>query len=267
MPIRLAPSILISKSEAMVTLANEHRPFRFSPKGPIQRWGFAPAPERGTWPGCAKTTVESCLLKRARSGERSAFDELSERCRASLLRIARGILRDEADAQDSVQDSLLSAFVNLKRFDGRSTFLTWATRITINCCLMRLRSRRKYYERRVNAQVTDEQYKEIGCATPNPEQTAIRDEEKRLLHLAIDVLPEPLRMVVEIKEIQDRSLEETASLLGISVTAAKARLFRAKGLLKRRLCSKWGPRYQRSTTDTEDRAAAIRSSLPSASGL
>jgi len=100
---------------------------------------------------------------------------------------------------------------------------------------MRLRSRRKHYERRVDKAVTHEEYEEIRCVRLNPEQVASRDEEEKRLHFAIDALPEKLRSVLEIKELQERTMEETASLLGISVTAAKARLFRAKGLLKRRV--------------------------------
>jgi RNA polymerase sigma-70 factor (ECF subfamily) len=217
-------------------------------------WSLAPAVETGNCPGWAKNSAESALLESAKSGCASAFGELSEWCRAPLLRIARRILRDEADAQDAVQDSLLNAFVNLSRFEGRSAFRTWATRITINCCLLRIRSRRKHHERRVEAEVSDEEHKEIGCATLNPEQAVTRDEEKRLLHLAIDALPEKLRRVVEIKELQDRTTEEAASLLGISVTATKARLFRAKGLLKRRVSSKWWQCHQHSRTGTLGRA-------------
>ena len=262
-PTRVAASTLISTPEAIVALANEHRPLRFCPEGRIRRWGFAPAAGTRTSSGCAKNSSEPRLLERARSGDHCAFGELSERCRAPLLSIARRILRDESDAQDSVQDSLLNAFVSLGRFDGRSTFLTWATRITINCCLMRLRSRRKHYERRVDADVTEEEYKEIGCAALNPEQATTRDEEKRLLHLAIAALPETLRTVVEIKELQERSMKEAASLLGISLTAAKSRLFRAKGLLKRRLSSEWVRAISVRRTAAQDRAFAIRSSLPS----
>jgi hypothetical protein len=74
-------------------------------------WSFAQAVEMGNRLGWAKSSAESALLESAKSGDASAFGELSERCRAPLLRIARRILRDEADAQDSVQDSLLNAFV------------------------------------------------------------------------------------------------------------------------------------------------------------
>ena len=206
-----------------------HNSSSIATKAPF--WSCAPAAQSGNRIDWAKHSAESALLESAKSGDTSAFGELSERCRAPLFSIARRILRDEADAQDSVQDSLLKAFVNLTRFEGRSTFLTWTTRITINCCLIRLRNRRKHHERHV--EVSPKEHNEFSCAELNPEQAVGGDEEKRLLHLAIDALPETLRKVIEIKELQDRTTEETASLLGISVMATKARLFRAKGLLKR----------------------------------
>jgi RNA polymerase sigma-70 factor (ECF subfamily) len=200
-------------------------------------WSYAPAVKLENRLDWARHAAESALLESAKSGDTSAFGELSEQCRAPLFSIARRILRDEADAQDSVQDSLLKAFVNLTRFDGRSTFLTWATRITINCCLMRLRRRRKHQETHVEVEVSAKEPKEMGGTQRNPEQAVREDEEKRLLHLAIDALPEKLRRVVEIKELQDRTTEEAASLLGISVMATKTRLFRAKALLKRLVTS------------------------------
>jgi RNA polymerase sigma factor (sigma-70 family) len=97
------------------------------------------------------------------------------------VRIARRILRDEADAEDSVQDSLINAFVNLRSFDGRSTFLTWATRITINCCFMRLRGRRRYYEKRLDSEIAEKVYTEVGCTALNPEQIVARDVQRLIL--------------------------------------------------------------------------------------
>lgn len=240
MPTRFAASISLPTPQAIVALANERGPFRSSPVGQVRRRGVASHPETRNCFECAKKSPEFGLLERARRGDHSAFGELSERCRARLLTLARRIVRNEADAQDSVQDSLLSAFVNLRRFNGRSAFFTWVTRITINCCLMKLRSRRKYYGSRMEADHTGEEYEEIECATLNPEEAAVRDEESRMLHVTIGSLPETLRIVVEMKDLRDRSIKETASLLGISVAAAKARLFRARGLLAGRLSSKRG---------------------------
>jgi RNA polymerase sigma-70 factor (ECF subfamily) len=237
---RFAASISLPTPQPIVALANERRPFGSSPGGQIRRQGVASHTETRNCFECTKKSAESGLLERARDGDHSAFGELSEQCRARLLAVARRIVRNEADAQDSVQDSLLSAFVNLRRFDGRSAFFTWVTRITINCCLMKLRSRRKYHRSRMDAECTGEEYEEIKCAALNPEEAAARDEESRLLRAAVGSLPKTLRIVVEIRDLQDRSIKETASLLGISVGAAKARLLRARGLLGGRLSVRWG---------------------------
>jgi|SRR5271168_4724336 len=220
----------MSKSHSQTNIAAWSRPTGTS----IGVWSFARAPKSRNCPEFTKVSADFILLQRAKSGDSAAFAELSERCRLPLNRIARRILRDEADAEDSVQDSLLNAFVNLLSFDGRSTFLTWATRITINCCLMRLRGRRRYYETYLDSEIA-EAYRGVGRATLNPEQITTRSMEDRQLHLAIASLPEKLRVVVEIKELQDRTVREVALLLGISETATKARLRRAKGFLKRRL--------------------------------
>jgi RNA polymerase sigma-70 factor, ECF subfamily len=239
-PTRLATSISLPAPQPIVALANERRPFGSSPGRQIRRKGVASHTETRNCFECTKKSAESGLLERARNGDHSAFGELSEQCRARLLAVARRIVRNETDAQDSVQDSLLSAFVNLRRFDGRSTFFTWVTRITINCCLMKLRSRRKYHGSRTERECTGEEYEEIKCAALNPEEAAARDEESRILRAAVGSLPKTLRIVVEMKDLQDRSIQETASLLGISVGAAKARLFRARGLLGGRLSARWG---------------------------
>lgn len=179
-------------------------------------------------------STESELLKRAKNGDASSFGELSERCRASLMRTAHRILRNEFDAQDVVQDSLLKAFMSLGQFHEQSTFQTWATRITINCCLMRLRSRRMHLERCLGPGILDEKYFEIAGSTPHPEEIAVRREEERLLKATIDVLPKKLREVVELKELRELKLEDVASALGTSRSATKANLFRAKGILKKR---------------------------------
>jgi len=227
----------------------------------------AGVPKSRNCPEFTKVSVDLFLLQRARSGDSAAFAELSERCRLPLTRIARRILRNEADAEDCVQDSLLNAFVKLRSFDGRSAFLTWATRITINCCLMRLRVRRRYHQACFDSEITEEVYGSIGRMTLNPEQIITRSVEERQLHLAIASLPEKLRIVVEIKELQDRTVREVASLLGISATATKARLRRAKGLLKRRLSLRLSLCHQPSTkADGRARAAQCAVRCPRTAG-
>jgi RNA polymerase sigma factor (sigma-70 family) len=214
----------------------------------IGSWSSARLPKPHARVEPSKSRAERALLENAKSGDTAAFGELAQRCRAPLMRTARTILRDEADSEDSVQDSLLNAFANLRNFDGRSTFLTWATRITINCCLMKLRSRRRHYERRVDSQIMEQVSTRLASPTLNPEQVVMRDVEQRQLKLAIAALPAKLRSVIEIKELQGRSAPEAASLLKISVPATKARMFRAKGLLKRSLSSK----FQRQLSSSAD---------------
>jgi len=217
---------------------SNRRAFARSSEVRVGEWSCSRVPKTRTCLESATNAAEPVLLERARSGNGAAFGELSDRCRASLMRIARRIVRDEADAEDCVQDSLVNAFVNLRGFDGRSTVLTWATRITINCCLMKLRDRRRQREKRLDSEITEDVYAEVECTRLNPEQSVARSVEEQQLHLAIDSLPEKLRIAIEIKELQDRTLREAAALLGISAAATKGRLFRAKGLLKRRLSSK-----------------------------
>src|SRR5258708_697846 len=157
----------------------------------------AVAPERFISIRPGQTVTESNLVKVVRRGDGLAFGELGEWSRERLLRVATRILGNNADAEDAVQDSLLNAFVKLRMFDGRSTFLTWVTRITINCSLMRLRTRRKYCERYRDTE-TGNEYEEANCPDPNPEQIVAREEEKKLLYAAVDALPNRIKVAVKV---------------------------------------------------------------------
>ena len=175
---------------------------------------------------------EKELLARARAGDQAAFGELCKRSEPRLLRMARHIVRNEEDAQDAVQEALLNAFRNLSAFDERSSFFTWATRIAINSSLMQLRKRRHFFLKFTDYAPDDLAVKD---PSPGPEALLAEKDEQKLLHEAIRSLPRKLRVVVELKQFQERSIEETASVLSITCPAAKARFFRAKEMLKNRL--------------------------------
>ena len=188
--------------------------------------------ERPRASGDSRLLAEKELLARARGGDQAAFGELCKRSEPRLMRTARHIVRNEEDAQDAVQEALLNAFRNLSTFDERSSFFTWATRIAINSSLMQLRKRRQFFLR-----FTDDASEDLALKDPAPDPEALLAEkdEQKLLHEAIRSLPRNLRIVVELKQFWDCSVEETAAALSISSPAAKARFFRAKETLKNRL--------------------------------
>jgi RNA polymerase sigma factor (sigma-70 family) len=181
------------------------------------------------------------LVEAAKRGHSTAFATLSERYRKQLFRAAHRITRSCEDAEDAVQDTLLRAFVHVRDFDGRSSFGTWLTRIAINSALMILRKKRPSLEI-----VTDcnEDFGADGLRyviadhRPNPEGDYAQSEEESMLKRAIQSLRPTLRVVVQIQELQERSLRETAEALGISMAAAKGRMFHAKKALRRSVIPK-----------------------------
>jgi RNA polymerase sigma-70 factor (ECF subfamily) len=173
---------------------------------------------------------DEALVAGAKMGHGRFFDELHERHRERMSRVALRITRHREDAQDAVQESFLNAYVHLKKFDGRARFSTWLTHIAINAALMKIRKNRSSREVRVE---DGEEAVEPRDCTPNPEEICARTEQKAALRDAIAKLRPTLRNVVELHDLQECSLPETAEALGISVAAAKGRLFHARTALRR----------------------------------
>jgi len=183
-----------------------------------------------------KETTERNLVKAAKSGQSSAFATLCQRHAPQLLRATHRITRNREDSEDAVQDALLRAFVHLGDFDGRSSFATWLTRIAINSALMSLRKKRTWREIAIAGPDdfgADSKVYDIADGAPNPERRYAQDERERILKHAINGLRPTLRQVVEMKQLQERSMQETAEAMSISVAAAKARLFHAKLALRK----------------------------------
>ena len=180
--------------------------------------------------------AEKSLVEAAKGGHSTAFGTLCERHAQQLLRAAHRITRNREDSEDAVQDALLRAFVHLRDFDGRSSFSTWLTRIAINSALMILRKKRTSLE---SAMVGADDFGpdgpgyEVPDRAPNPERRYAQSEEERILKRAIHSLRPSLREVVEIQQLQERSMRETARAMCISVGAAKGRLFHAKAALRK----------------------------------
>jgi RNA polymerase sigma-70 factor (ECF subfamily) len=147
-----------------------------------------------------------------------------------MFRVAHRITRHREDAQDAVQESFLSAYVHLQKFDEKARFSTWLTRIAINAALMKIR------KNRVSREVGVEDPADVvepSDSVPNPEEICARTEQKAALRDAIAKLRPTLRNVVELHDLQECSLPETAEALRISVAAAKGRLFHGRAALRR----------------------------------
>jgi RNA polymerase sigma factor (sigma-70 family) len=184
---------------------------------------------------------DESLVEAAKREHSMAFATLSERYRQQLFRAALRITGSCQDAEDAVQDALLRAFVHLRDFAGRSSFGTWLTRIAINSALMILRKKRASLEIAIGCD-DDFDANSLPCKINdhvlNPERRYALSEEESMLRKAIKSLRPTLRDIVEIQQLQERSMREAAEAIGISLTAAKGRLFHARNALRKSLIPK-----------------------------
>ena len=179
---------------------------------------------------------ERTLLANAKKGKTAAFDELCQLHAKKIFQTTYRITRNREDAEDALQDSLLRAFLHIREFDGRSSFATWLTRIAINSSLMILRKKRSIHEIQVDSPGdlhTKEPCWELVKSRSNPETLYAQHEEEGILRRAIGDLRPSIRQVLELQQLQERSMKETAKMMGISPGAAKARLFHAKVALRK----------------------------------
>ena len=186
--------------------------------------------------GKAPSTDERWLVTQAKSGSSTAFGELYDRHRLRTYRTAFRILRNRQDAEDAIQRSFQRAFTNLCRFRGDSTFSTWVTRIAINDALMLLRQRRANTRLQENNDDTEApSVLDPADRGPTPEQALAETERRAAVLQAISHLRESLRTTVLLRELQGLTSAETARRLGLTVSAVKARTFRARRCLRQHL--------------------------------
>jgi len=178
---------------------------------------------------------EQALVAAAKQGQAEAFGALCEPLARKLIQSAHRITRNREDAEDAFQDTLLSAFIHINNFDGRSSFSTWLTRIAINSALMTLRKKRRSREIPIGSGELGANGVRWDVPDPsaNPEKLYAQREKERILREAIRELRPTIRQVVEIQQLQEISMKETAGMLGVSVTAAKARLFHGRRALRK----------------------------------
>jgi RNA polymerase sigma-70 factor, ECF subfamily len=155
-----------------------------------------------------------------------------------VFNIARRIMPTHEDAEDVVQESFHLAFTHLRNFKGDSRFLTWLTCIATNAALMRLRRNNVRRELPLDESPESERHVsrfDAADQSLNPEQLYVQKERHRLLCKAVSELKTGMRRAIELRELEERSTEEAARMMGISVGSVKARVFHGRRKLRRLL--------------------------------
>jgi RNA polymerase sigma-70 factor (ECF subfamily) len=183
------------------------------------------------------------LVRRALARDEAAIRTIMQVNNRRLYRLARGILRNDADAEDVVQETYVRAFTHLDQFRGDSSFSTWLSRIAMNEALGRLRRRRPAVELNSLPQGTLEaQIIQFPlAAVDDPEKSMAQREIQRVVEHAIDELPEAFRIVFITRVIEGMNVGETADILGLKPETVKTRLHRARTMLRDNVEKKIGP--------------------------
>jgi RNA polymerase sigma-70 factor (ECF subfamily) len=179
---------------------------------------------------------DGALVLAAKSGDGHAFEILVTRYQRRILAVARRFTRIREDAEDIAQQSFQKAFVHLHKFEGKSSFSTWLTRIAINEALMLLRRGRGVREISIDDSSGDQETAprlEIADSRPGPEGEFLEDERKRILSAALNELTPRTRKAIELKELGGLSTEEAAGVMGLSIAVVKGRLFHGRRKLHR----------------------------------
>jgi len=181
---------------------------------------------------------EAELVAKAKAGDSGAFSDLVEHYERRVFRMAKQITQNEEDAEDVLQETFLKAYSHLEDFQGNSKFYTWLVRIAVNEALMKLRKRRSDKTVPLDDPIDtgeDVVVREIAVWDDDPEQKYSREELGEILNEAIQSLKPAYRTVFVLRDIEELSIEETSEALGLSISAVKSRLLRARLQLREKL--------------------------------
>ena len=179
------------------------------------------------------------IVRQVLDGNTGMFELLMRRYNERVYRVARAIVRNEQEAEDVMQQAYVNAYTHLGQFNGSARFSTWLTRIAVNEALGRLRRVRPAGrdisfddpERKENVELMAN----LTTPGPDPEQSAARDELRRLMEQAIDALPETYRTVFVLRGMEEMSVAETAGCLELEPATVKTRYHRARRILQQHL--------------------------------
>ena len=182
------------------------------------------------------------LVALALAGEEASVRMLVQRHNRRLYRVARAVLRNNAEAEDVVQETWVRAFTSLDGFRGDASFVTWLTRIALNEALGRVRRRRPTVSLDIMEDNGEQAARVIpfpGAPAPaNPETDMARQQVRELLEQAVESLPEPFRIVLVLRDVEGFSIEETAAHLQLRPATVKTRLHRARKLMREALAER-----------------------------
>lgn len=179
---------------------------------------------------------DAALVARVLAGDHEGFRQITQRCNQRLYRVVRGVLRDEADIEDVLQEAYVHGYQHLASFRGEASLATWLGRIALNEAYGRLRRRRATVDID-DMDLTEDVVSNVVAfpgpgAGEDPLASAERSQLRRLLERAIDALPEGFRLVYLLREVEGCSVEETARTLSLREETVKTRLHRARKQLR-----------------------------------
>jgi RNA polymerase sigma-70 factor, ECF subfamily len=178
------------------------------------------------------------LAQRVANREEAAVRLLTKRYNQALFRTARAILREDAEAEDAVQEAYIKAIRAMHTYRSDAKLSTWLIRITVNEALAKLRRVRRSAEvipLAADLPAGENMYETHQSDTPNPEEQATSNQARKLIEARIDALPEAFRAVFVLRAVQELTVEETAQALEIPEATVRTRFFRARGLLREAL--------------------------------
>ncbi len=199
----------------------------------------------------SESTSQAFSLEALRAGDRTEFARLVDAYASQIYRLALKMLADPQDAEDVLQNTFLKAMQALPSFEGRSSLSTWLYRIAVNESLMTLRRRKPEVPIAGNGDAVDDddyvptQFEDWCCL---PEKELLSSEAKTYLDQAIQQLPEKLRTVFILRDIEGLSIRETSQALDLTETAVKTRLLRARLRLREHLSAYYGERLAKEST-------------------
>lgn len=182
-------------------------------------------------------TPNSDLIKKAVEGDEAAYKKLMENYRGAIYNLLYKMVRNREETEDLVQEAFMKAFKALPSFNEEYAFSTWLYKIAINNCIDHMRKKRlKTYSINKPVRSKDgELNREFPDTSMSPDKKVLSDERSNIIGAAIDELPENYRTAILLRHKEERSYEEIAEILDIPLGTVKARIFRAREMLKKKL--------------------------------